>query len=145
MNGQRLVFSMLAALSALAVTPSPELTITSSFPLGGSAGSKVNVVVRGANLQGAYQVLFDCPDLTGQVKRVEELKPEPEHTKETTTESKELQSVSLDVVISDRAQPGAHSLRVVSAKGVSGPLWFVVNSEAVTSESEGQHSTIRDA
>jgi len=105
----------------------------------------VNLAVRGENLQGAYQITFDCPDLSGQVTSVQDLEPEPTDPKEPTNKPKKLQRVALEIAISHRAEAGAHSFRLVGPKGVSGPLWFVVNSERVIPETEERHNTISDA
>ena len=51
----------------------------------------------------------------------------------------------MQIAISDHAALGAHALRLVTPGGVSGPIWFVVNSDPVVPETEGQHSTISRA
>jgi hypothetical protein len=146
MGNSGLVFlaALFAALPTVGATPPAYPTLLSSFPLGGSLGSSLSVSVRGENLKGAYQVLFDCPQLRGQIRTVQDLKPEPQETKERDA-PKALQAASLEVAISESAEPGAHSFRIVTPRGVSGPLWFVVNAEPGVSESEAKHGTIGDA
>lgn len=136
-----LLFAAIAIAGAAPTDP----VLTSSFPLGGTKGSSIGVTVRGENLKDAYQVLFDCSELSAQVKDVQDLKPEEEDPKDPANKPKKLQAALLEVAISDRAAPGAHALRLVTPRGVSGPIWFVVNSDPVVPETDGQHSTISNA
>ena len=76
------------------------------------------------------------------MKDVQDLKPEAENPKDPASKPKKLQAASLQIAISDHAALGAHALRLVTPGGVSGPIWFVVNSDPVVPETEGQHSTI---
>jgi hypothetical protein len=138
---------MLAALQVGAAQSAAEPTLLSIFPLGGTGGSKIELAVRGENLQGAYGVWFDCPALHGKLTNVQDIRIEPKDPKEPKEGDKPRkgQSVSVEVVVAATAEPGAHALRLVTPRGVSGPLWFVVNTEPVAAETDAKHDTPADA
>ena len=73
---------LLFAAMAIAGAAPADPVLTSSFPLGGTIGSDISVTIRGENLKDAYQVLFDCSELSAQVKDVQDLKPEAEDPKD---------------------------------------------------------------
>jgi len=116
------------------ITPAKEPAVTSVFPLGGRQGSTLEAVVRGENLEGAYSAWFDCGQLGAEIK---DFRP-------AGAESK-VQEVRLQVAIASAAAPGAHILRLVTPRGVSGPLWFLVNTEPVIAEASQPHASIREA
>jgi hypothetical protein len=119
-------------------------TLLSAFPLGGAPGSTLRLSVRGENLQRAYQVLFDCSGLTGEVRGVEDIEIEAKDAKDGE-QPKRGQSVSLEVSIAAAAQPGAHAFRLVTPLGVSAPLWFLVNTEPIVAETAAKHDAPADA
>src|SRR5882672_1377776 len=102
-----------------------EPNLFSVFPLSAAAGSKVELAVRGENLQGAHGAWFDCALLQGEVKSIQDIEIEAKDPKEGD-KPKKGQSVSLQVAIAATAAPGAHALRIITPQGVSGSLWFLV-------------------
>src|SRR2546425_313083 len=121
-----------------------EPNLFSVFPLGAAAGSKLELAVRGENLQGAYGAWFDCSLLQGEVKRIQDIEIEAKDPKDGE-KPKKGQSVSLQVAIAATTAKGAHALRIITPQGVSGPLWFLVNSEPAVAETGAKHDAPGDA
>jgi hypothetical protein len=122
--------------------------VTSVFPLGGHQGSTFRAEIRGQNLDKTYAVWFDCDDLKADVKGIELVQPEAKDAapnKGQQEEKKQQQRVFLEVVIRPQAKVGAHALRVITPRGVSGPLAIQVNSEPVISETLAAHNAAAQA
>src|SRR5215831_11239170 len=103
------------AIARSAANPS----LLSAFPLGGTPGSTLRVAVLGENLQEAYGVWFDCPQLKGEVQQIEDTEIEAKDPKDGG-KPKKGQSVLLYITIGATAGPGAHAFRLVTSNGVTG-------------------------
>lgn len=127
-------------------------TVKSIFPLGGSEGSRFDALIRGKNLEGAYAVWLDCDSIRAKVKEVREIdlienEGEPGVPGTETELEKETKGhqVAIEVEIDPSANLGAHTLRLLTAKGLSNALWFLVDSEAVVHETNQSHSSLTEA
>jgi hypothetical protein len=104
-----LVFAMNHAAAAQPMkAKAPE--VLSVYPLGGVAGSVLEVKVRGKDLQDVRHVWFDCAELQGEIRSVH---------------AGQKEEVTVNVRIGSEAKSGIHVLRLFSPFGVSGPLAFM--------------------
>ena len=99
--------------------------LLSMTPLGGSPGSSLEFRVRGEDLEGIRSVWLDCDRLTARVKAVEEIKIEKARFSRKTYVPG--QEVFIQVDIAEDAPVGAHSLRLLTEWGLSGPVTLVVS------------------
>ena len=116
------------------------------FPVGGQQGSTVEVTIDGQTLAGTYSVWTDCGALRASVKQVVET--DAEIQERSDPKERLTHQVTLEVSISKAAEPGGHTLRLVSPRGISNPMPFRVSSqlEAVILEDEsltGSNKPIR--
>ena len=123
-----------------------EPQLVSFFPVGGQQGTRFELRIQGQHLEGAYGVWLDCESLQGKVQRVEgvELPAKQEQGKKASPPKKG-QQVVLDLSVGRSAEVGAHSLRLVTPQGVTGPLVILVHSEPAIGEGQESHSTAAEA
>ena len=127
--------------------PATDPEVTSLFPLAGSPGTTVEVEIWGKRLDGAYAVWFANAGLKADVQKLEEVDLEEKKEDAGAEESEETKGkeperghrIFLQFRIDPEARIGAHSLRVVSRRGVSNALTFWVHDDPVVSEIEGLH------
>ena len=111
--------------------------LLSVTPMGGPPGASLEVRVRGEDLEGIRSVWLDCDRLTANVKVVKEIKLEKARFSRKTYEPG--QEVFLQVDIAEDAAPGAHSLRLLTDWGLSGPVTLVVSDGKVVQEQPQPH------
>jgi hypothetical protein len=119
-------FTAILAVNAQLVAAEPRLT--SLYPLGGKQGTSFEVAVRGENLEGVRTIWFDCDKINAEMRTV--LKADDDLSK-SAPEGKptNAQQLAIKVTIDGSAAIGAHAFRVISAFGISNPLWLEVNAE----------------
>ena len=138
-------FGVLLVLEPSVVAVSPETAgvaepeLVSLFPLGARRGSTVEVEIRGKGLDGAYAAWWSTQDVQCRLVAVEEVQ-ETDEKKKTEKKQPEFRVV-LSVAIDAAAASGPHALRLVSPRGVSNELLFVVVADALITESAHPHST----
>ena len=132
-----------------AAEKNPAPALRSIFPLGGSPASRFEAVVRGENLEGVHAVSFDCRNVTAEIKDVREIEagesesdPDAPAVKKEQEQPKTIHEVRLGIEITPGAEVGAHALRLVTPRGVSNALWFMVDSEPVILETDEPHATL---
>ena len=130
-----------------AAEKNPAPALRSIFPLGGSPASRFEAVVRGENLEGVHAVSFDCRNVTAEIKDVREIEagesesdPDAPAVKKEQEQPKTIHEVRLGIEITPGAEVGAHTLRVVTPRGVSNALWFMVDSGPVILETDEPHA-----
>ena len=109
------------------------------FPVGGQQGSTVEVRIDGQTLGGTYAVWTDCEALQASVKQVVET--DHEIWEGNYLSKKQLtHQVTLEVRISQAAELGGHTLRLVSPRGISNLMPLRVSSQVdpVILEDESQ-------
>lgn len=111
--------------------------LLSMTPMGGPPGSSLEFRVRGEDLEGIRSVWLDCEGLTAKVKAVKEIKIEKARFSRRTYAPG--QEVFLQVDIAEDAVPGAHSLRLLTEWGLSGPVTLVVSQGKVVQEQPEPH------
>lgn len=111
--------------------------LLSMTPMGGPPGSSLEFRVRGEDLEGIRSVWLDCDRLTAKVKAVKEIKLEKTRFSRKTYDPG--QEVFLQVDVAEDATPGAHSLRLLTESGLSGPVTFVVSEGKVVQEQPEPH------
>ena len=111
--------------------------LLSMTPMGGPPGSSLEIRLRGEDLEGIRSVWLDCDRLTAQVKAVKEIKLEKARFSRKTYSPG--QEVFLQVDIAEDATTGAHSLRLLTDWGLSGPVTFVVSEGKVVQEQPEPH------
>lgn len=135
------IFCPLTCLMAqMATTPPAEPQVVSIFPIGGQQASSFDVEIRGQSLEGAYAVWFDCEALKGEVKKIEELdldEAKPEEPKDKIM--RRGHRVLVGVRVDSSAKLGAHTLRLVSLRGISNSLTLRVYSDPVIAETVTPH------
>ena len=126
--------------------PPAEPELISVFPVGGRQGSTVEVEVRGRTLAGVYEVWFDQDVLRAQIKKVEEIEWKKRKNSETLDMiTQHGQRVLFEVRIDPAARTGTRSIRLVSPRGVSNSLPFVVHSYPVVGETQVPHGAPGEA
>lgn len=115
--------------------PRVEPQLHSLFPPGASQGSRSRVEVRAQEIEGAYEVWFDCPWITGTIESIEALKAEKPETPGGSPKA-QLYRALLQVSVAPETSLGLHFVRIVSPRGVSNPLPFAVHQEPVVIEAE---------
>ena len=111
--------------------------LLSLSPLGGSPGSSLELRVRGEDLEGIRSVWLSCDRLTAKVKAVKEIKLEKARFSRKTYVPG--QEVFIQVDIAGDAPIGAHSLRLLTEWGLSGPVTLVVSDGKVVQEQQDPH------
>ena len=111
--------------------------LLSMTPMGGPPGSSLEFRVRGEDLEGIRSVWLDCDRLTAKVKAVKEIKLEKARFSRKTYSPG--QEVFLQVDIAEDAAVGAHSLRLLTEWGLSGPVTLVVSHGEVVQEQPEPH------
>ena len=111
--------------------------LLSMAPLGGHPGSSLEFRLRGEDLEGIRSVWLDCDRLTAEVKAVKEIVLEK--ARFSAKNYSPGQEVSIRVDIAGDAAAGAHSLRLLTEWGLSGPVTFMVSDQAVVQEQQEPH------
>lgn len=130
-----LSFLLVSSANAQDAPHSQDPQLVSLFPLGARPGTTFQMEVRGRELGRAYAVWFDCGSFEAEVQKVEEIDLDNDGT-DRASEKTQIRShrLVLNVKVDQAAGIGTHTLRVVTPKGVSNPLWLEVHSENVTAE-----------
>src|SRR6266545_3004739 len=113
--------------------PRPEPQLLSVFPLGATQGSRSRIEIRGQNLEEAYAVWVDCPSIAGEIKSVEATEPEEQAT---AVKTPPVFRVVIELSVAPDSGIGMHSVRIVSPRGISNPLPFIVYQEPVVVETD---------
>jgi hypothetical protein len=138
--------ALLALLLSHAVAqdmPAPEPTEPEAhwiYPLGGRPDTRLKAEVEGRLLQEVHAVWSPEPGLEGAIL---EIRPVSEQKKEGSEKGgygdkgkAPTQRVTLELEIDPDVPSGVHSLHLVSGRGMSNPLSFLVSSDPVMEESE---------
>ena len=108
------------------------------YPLGGRLGTRLKAEVEGRLLEEVHAVWSPEPGLRGAIL---EVRPGPERTLEAEAGADgnkgkaHTQRVALQLEIGPGVRSGIHSLHLVSKRGGSNPLSFLVSSDPVVEES----------
>lgn len=117
----------------------PQPRVNSVFPAGGKAGSVVEVLVSGTDLEDAKGLYFSHPGFKAEVI------PEPEKidpkTKKPVPKKKKTRgaptsSEKFKITIAPDVLPGAYDMRVVDDNGISNPRLFTVGRLPEVNETE---------
>ncbi len=151
--------ALLALLALLLVShaaaqemPAPEPTEPEAhwiYPLGGRPESRLKAEVEGRLLQEVHAVWSPEPGLTGAILEVRPVSEQKTGSEESGYGDKDKvpnQRVNLELEIGAGVPSGVHSLYLVSRRGISNPLSFLVSSDPVMEESEdtgGVDSSLR--
>ena len=89
----------------------------------------------------------NAESISARIQEVEPLElPRGKNYSAAETDKPEMgQRLTLQVEVSPGAQPGAYRLRLISERGISNPVTFLVGPEPVTTEDEGNHQLSKDA
>ena len=109
------------------------------FPMGGEQGSSIKVKFEGKLLDGVYAVWSPKEGLWGKILAVQEISVNDNSETAETKKSQKKQRVLVKLEISSKAKTGIYSLRLVSKRGVSNPVTFVVNGERIIQESSNSN------
>ena len=124
----------ISGICVVAQTPAPEPQLSSIAPLGARRGGAAQCEIRGQALEGAYALWTDCPELQGTIRAVEEL-PAVE-TSDVKKQRPKTYRVVTELALAQGAALGVHSVRVVSPRGVSNAVSFVVHDDPAGEEAQ---------
>src|SRR5882724_6265775 len=105
----------------------PEPKISSIYPAGGQRRTVFEAVLRGSDLAGAHQLIFEGSGIEARIVGVDAEPPVPGETAKNDR-------VRLQVTLGPDAAPGRHEFRVVTPRGVSGAIPLQVTAESVLHE-----------
>ena len=109
----------------------PGARLYSVHPAGGKAGTTVEVLIDGADLDGAAKLHFSAPQITAVQKMGEpelgQTGPQPQDGKFTVT-------IPADVA------PGIYEVRAIGKYGISNPRAFVVGADQEILETESNNN-----
>ena len=109
------------------------------YPLGGRPDSRLKAEVEGRLLQEVHAVWSPEPGLKGAILEVRPVSEQEKGSGESGYGDKDKapnQRVNLELEIGPGVPGGVHSLYLVSRRGISNPLSFLVSSDPVVEESE---------
>ncbi len=110
----------------------------SVFPLAAQRGSVFDAQVRGKKLEGLYAVWFAQPGASAEIERVEPIELDTEcavNCAQTGEEKPVLGHLAfLKIKVDPTAKRGKHAFRLVTPRGVSNALEFVVGTQPVILE-----------
>ena len=118
--------------------PLNEPEVFSIFPLGGLRGTVFEAELRGRFLDDAYGVWFDSPYLKAQVKRVDSIEPDSK-TRSDAAKDRVTHRIQLSVDIDQAVGLGTYALRLVTPRGISNAIPFIVDAEPAIRETESLH------
>ena len=137
---------VLCPLPAFPAEQPPEPKILSLYPLGGRPGESFTARVRGKGLAGAARVWVDSEHITGQIRQVAPIQlPAEKYPGAKSDQQQDGQRLTLEVKVGPHAEPGAYRLRLISDRGISNPVTFLVGAEPVVVEDEGNHQLSKNA
>jgi len=121
--------------------------IVSIFPAGGRLGSSLEIEIEGTGLDGVYSAWFGAGNIRGQIRNLEQIQLEELPATGPRRERKKYhaQRASVTVQVDAAAAMGRHWVRLVSPRGVSNALPFLVYSDPVVLETESPHASLGDA
>ena len=115
----------------------------SVFPLAAQQGTAFDAQVRGKKLEGLYGVWFADPGASAQVERVESIELETECAVNCAQTGKQKPVLGhqafLKIKVDPTAKRGKHAFRLVTPRGVSNALEFVVDTQPVILEREADN------
>jgi len=121
----------------------------SIFPSAGEPGKTVKVEVRGVRLDGVHAIWLDKgPAVNGRILNVEESK---EQVKQRVNPLEKLKIAGpfyralIELQLDTDTTKGVHLLRLVSIRGISNPLGFLVSKVPVTVEVQNSHENVAQA
>ncbi|MCZ2342437.1 MAG: hypothetical protein LC104_11660 [Bacteroidales bacterium] len=133
----------LSGTAALAQQPVqnllPQPRISSVFPAGGKAGSVVEVLVSGNDLEDAQGLYFAHPGFKAElIVEPEKIDPKTKKPipKKKKTRGAATSSEKFKVTIPPDALPGSYDVRVVDQHGISNPRLFTVGRLPEVNETE---------
>ncbi len=140
--GTALLALLLVFHAAAQETPAPEPTEPEAhwiYPLGGRPDTRLKAEVEGRLLQEVHAVWSPEPSLKGAILDVRPVSEPKKGSGESGYGDKDKapnQRVDLELEIGPGVPSGVHSLYLVSRRGISNPLSFLVTSDPVMEESE---------
>ena len=114
------------------------------YPLGGRPDTRLKAEVEGRLLQEVHAVWSPEPDLKGAILEVRPVSEQEKGSEKSGYGDKKKapnQRVNLELEIGPGVPSGVHSLYLVSRRGISNPLSFLVSSDPVMEESEDRPSS----
>ena len=140
--GPALLALLLLSHAAAQEKPAPEPTEPEAhwiYPLGGRPDTRLKAEVEGRLLQEVHAVWSPEPGLKGAILEIQPVSEQENGAGESGYGDKDKapnQRVDLELKIGPGVPSGVHSLYLVSRRGISNPLSFLVSSDPVMEESE---------
>lgn len=128
--GNRRVVLVILGLFMTTALYAQKLTMGYLFPAGGQAGTTVEIVAGGLNIDKAKKVVFSHPGIQGKVVPIVESKEEGRNRRRLNDQSSPqlANRVKITVTIARDVPCGLYDLRLQSPKGLSNKLPFEVSS-----------------
>ena len=129
-----ILLACLSAASGPLGAQSPEKSspaepeVSSIYPLGARPGDSLRAEVLGQDLDGCYALWFSQEGLSASIQGIETLESEQpgDYATGESKPDRPRQRVSLQLTVDPEAGPGEHRLRLVTPRGVSNSLRFLV-------------------
>ena len=129
-----ILLACLSAASGPLGAQSPEKSspaepeVSSIYPLGARPGDSLRAEVLGQDLDGCYALWFSQEGLSASIQGVETLESEQprDYAAGESKPDRPRQRVSLQLTVDPEAGPGEYRLRLVTPRGVSNSLRFLV-------------------
>lgn len=119
----------------------PQTTLNYVMPMGGKAGTSVEIVLTGADLDEAEGLLFSHPGI--KAEKVAEPAPPPPDPKKPAAkmpaQAPANTAAKFKVNIAPDTPLGIHDVRILNRFGVSNPRAFVVGDQNEITEKEGNN------
>ncbi len=142
---------LLAASVAFTQPPTatvlPQPRVTSTMPSGAKAGTTVDVIVTGVELDDPTGLRFSYPGFVAELVPPPEPKPDPAKPKDPPKPAPKGPVIkhTYKVTVPADAPVGSHDLRIVTKHGVSNARTFVVGSLPEVIETDKPHADVPDA
>ena len=139
-----ILLACLSAASGPLGAQSPEKSspaepeVSSIYPLGARPGDSLRAEVLGQDLDGCYALWFSQEGLSASIQGVETLESEQprDYAAGESKPDRPRQRVSLQLEVAPEAGPGEYRLRLVTSRGVSNSLSFLVTPYPAIREGE---------
>ena len=110
--------------------PEPDPRLSSIYPLTITAGRNTTAVIRGIGIREVRSIVFSNPGLSAAIRSAEAEPAEADQKPDAPA----VFGLQIDIAASPDAKAGEHSLRVLTAKGLTNQLTFRVADAPVTLE-----------
>ena len=122
--------------------PLPVPRINSVFPMGGKAGTTLEVTVQGTDIDDPTGLIFSHPDIRSEVVSAPEPAVDPKTKMKAKQKTGPVTSAKFKVTIPANVPLGSHDVHIASRFGLSNPRAFIVGDRAEVNETDKPHNDV---